>query len=216
MANDLQTLRETVNNPYLKPYPLDITMESPLLKFFRAVAINNPELPWQAFAPHEEAYPQQDLMGFNIPIMKDQIKLGYKKYPEFLAFHEGNHLWSGRSGEKLWMNARKYFNPQDFYDTLIKDIPTILQKYPIFNYSGYFKNQDLLKGLSKNQKLEELVSDLNAAILATGVDLTNDPDILTFQNPLWKEWFNSVTGYRSTRWDPRDQGFYKVRPELIK
>jgi hypothetical protein len=144
--------------------------------------------------------------------------------PELRNLHEADHLWTVR-GQRAGVQRDREFAQRagiptgEFVARYLKVLPYLRQKYPELNTIGYGHESTI-----KSQELEndpytqfnEIMATLVALEMKNRVDLTKDPVLQkTLFDPRTAEAYKSLTGWRATRWDPKDPEPMQWRPELV-
>lgn len=142
----------------------------------------------------------------------------YKATPLETKLHEADHLRENRSGTSkfdTWMKnitpLESALHPNRFTQRVLKNKDLLEKKYPGITKSAYFSD----KGVPD---FSELMAELSSYELATGRPLTADPELrkAIFNNdPKAMELYNSMSNWRTTRWDARDLRPYEFQKDLV-
>jgi hypothetical protein len=144
--------------------------------------------------------------------------------PELRNLHEADHLWTVR-GMRAGVQRDREFAKRagiptgEFVSRYLKALPYLREKYPELNTIGYGHESTIKSKELANDpftQFNEIMATLVGLEMKNGVDLTNDPVLQkTLFDPRTAEAYKSLTGWRATRWDPKDPVPMQWRPELV-
>lgn len=142
----------------------------------------------------------------------------YNDSPLETKLHEADHLRENRSGTNkfdTWMKnitpLESGLHPNRFMQAILKNKSLLEKKYPGITRSAYFNEEGY-------PDFKELMAELSSYELATGKFLTADPELrkaLFNNDPKAMELYNSMSNWRTTRWDAKDLRPYEYQPDLV-